>query len=241
MELKPTTNYKLKALFTIVDYSLDHKITELYKKYELPISLITHGHGAANSDIYDILGFGESKKIIVFNILTEAMEKRLYQILHTEMKFNKPGTGIAFSIPINGVNNVLLQLCTQSELKMLCNNMSNEREEYPMQHSEPFDLIITIVNNGYFNDVMDIAKANGATGGTLVHARGLETKEASKFFGITIQPEKDIVLILTPHEKKLKIMESIAAGIGLSTPGQGICFSLPVSDALGLGLGTQAI
>ena len=58
------------------------------------------------------------------------------------------------------------------------------------------ELILTIVDNGHFNQVMEAAKSAGATGGTLIHARGLGTEEAIKYLGITITPEKDIVMIV---------------------------------------------
>ena len=81
---------------------------------------------------------------------------------------------------------------------------------------------------------MEAAKAAGATGGTLVHARGLGSKEAIKYLGITMQPEKDLVLILAPADKRHAIMENITREVGLNTPGKGICFSLPVNSARGL-------
>lgn len=84
---------------------------------------------------------------------------------------------------------------------------------------------------------MEAAKTAGATGGTLIHARGLGAKEAVKYLGITIQPEKDLVLILAPREKRHAIMESITHEVGLNTPGKGICFSLPVNQAIGMEAG----
>jgi nitrogen regulatory protein PII len=106
---------------------------------------------------------------------------------------------------------------------------------------DPYHLIITIVNSGYFDQVMEAAKGAGATGGTVVHARGLGSKEAMKYLGITIQPEKDLVLILTPKDKKLAIMESIMHEVGINTPGMGICFSMPVDSTLGIGTGIDSI
>lgn len=86
---------------------------------------------------------------------------------------------------------------------------------------------------------MEAAKTAGATGGTLIHACGLGAKEAVKYLGITIQPEKDLVLILAPREKRHAIMENIE--VGLNTPGKGICFSLPVNQAIGMEAGLDNI
>ena len=103
-----------------------------------------------------------------------------------------------------------------------------------MELKNPYDLIVTIVDRGHSDLVMNAAKAAGATGGTLLHGLGLGSKEAEKFLGISIQPEKDVILILTPQEKKPRIMKRITQEAGLNTPGRGICFSLPVNAALGL-------
>jgi len=107
-------------------------------------------------------------------------------------------------------------------------------EEQSMELKEPYALIVTIVNRGHSDLVMTAAKAAGATGGTLLHGLGLGSKEAEKFLGITIQPEKDVILILAPRAKKAQIMEKITHDAGLNTTGRGICFSLPVNNALGL-------
>ena len=96
------------------------------------------------------------------------------------------------------------------------------------------DLIIAIVNRGYTDAVMDAALPAGARGGTVVHARGAGAEEAAQFFGITIQPEKEMVLILVEHSHKVPVMQAIARGAGLNSEGHGLIFSLPVSDVMGV-------
>ena len=81
---------------------------------------------------------------------------------------------------------------------------------------------------------MDAARTAGARGGTVVHARGAGTEEASKFFGITIQPEKEMVLIMVDQEHKVPIMQAISRQVGLNTEGHGIVLSLPVNDVMGI-------
>lgn len=97
-----------------------------------------------------------------------------------------------------------------------------------------FELIITVVNRGFADNVMDAAKAAGAQGGTVLYARGTGVHEAQKFFGITIEPEKEVVLILVGTEERNRIMKAICKGAGLSTEGNGISFSLPVDDVMGM-------
>ena len=97
-----------------------------------------------------------------------------------------------------------------------------------------YDLIITIVNRGFADQVMDAAKAAGATGGTILHARGAGVHETDLFFGVPIQPEKELVLTLVPAQSRIEIMQSIVKQAGLNTQGRGLTFSLPVLDMAGV-------
>jgi nitrogen regulatory protein PII len=96
------------------------------------------------------------------------------------------------------------------------------------------EVIFCIVNAGFTDVVMDAAKEYGATGGTVIHARGTANKEAEKLFSIAVQPEKEIVMILVPSEIKDDILHAIYQKAGLKTPGQGIAFSMPVDAAVGI-------
>ena len=96
------------------------------------------------------------------------------------------------------------------------------------------EAIFSIVNSGYSEAVMDAAKKLGARGGTIMNARGTANKEAEKFFNITIQPEKEIVMILVPSALKEDILHALYKQVGLDTPGQGIAFALPVDGVVGL-------
>jgi nitrogen regulatory protein PII len=96
------------------------------------------------------------------------------------------------------------------------------------------EVIFCVVNAGFSESVMDAAKEFGARGGTVIHARGTANSEAERLFGITVQPEKEIVMILVPSEIKDDILHALYRAVGLKTPGQGIAFSMPVDAAVGL-------
>ena len=100
--------------------------------------------------------------------------------------------------------------------------------------SNKFEMILCIVNAGFSETVMDAAKEVGARGGTVIHARGTANQEAEQFFHITIQPDKEMVLILVPVEIKDDVLHAIYRSAGLKSEGQGIAFSLPVDDVVGL-------
>lgn len=100
-----------------------------------------------------------------------------------------------------------------------------------------YELIICIVNTGFTDIVMDAAKEEGARGGTVIHARGTANKEAEQFFSITVQPDKEIVMILVPKDIKDKVLHSIYQSAGLKSAGQGIAFSMSVDDVVGISQG----
>ena len=99
---------------------------------------------------------------------------------------------------------------------------------------DKYVLIIALVNTGFTELVMDAARSEGAQGGTVVHARGTGNKEMEKRFGIVITPDKEMVLILVKEKLSDKILKAIYDKAGLQTKGQGIAFSLPVEDVVGL-------
>lgn len=96
------------------------------------------------------------------------------------------------------------------------------------------EAIFCIVNSGYSELVMDAAKKLGARGGTVINARGTANKDAETFFHITIQPEKEIVMILVPSKIKDDVLHALYKEAGLDTPGQGIAFALPVDNVVGI-------
>lgn len=96
------------------------------------------------------------------------------------------------------------------------------------------EVIFCIVNAGYTDAVMEAARNFGARGGTVIHARGTANPQAETKFNITVQPEKEIVLILVEKEVKDDILHALYKAIGLQTAGQGIAFCLPVEDVVGL-------
>ena len=97
-----------------------------------------------------------------------------------------------------------------------------------------YEAVFCIVNDGFSDVVMDAAREAGARGGTVIHARGTANKEAEKFCKITIQPEKEIVMILVPADIKDDVLRAIYRNAGLKTEGQGIAFSVAVDDVVGM-------
>ena len=87
--------------------------------------------------------------------------------------------------------------------------------------------LYTIVNAGFASEVVEIARSLGATGATIINARGSVAKPKT-ILGITIDTEKEIVLSVVEKEVALRIAEAIKERAGVGTPAHGLCFFLPV-------------
>ena len=101
-------------------------------------------------------------------------------------------------------------------------------------NDQKYELILAIVNKGSTDLVMNAAREAGSKGGTITVARGTGNPELAKFYGIVIQPEKEVVFIVVEKEMKDAVMKKIYEDAGIGTQGQGIIISLPVIEALGL-------
>ena len=97
-----------------------------------------------------------------------------------------------------------------------------------------YKCVFAVVNNGFSEEAMDAARAAGATGGTVLHGRGTISKEAESVFNITIQPDKEIVMILAKADGIDAILKSLYNAVGTATKAQGIVFAIPVDETIGL-------
>lgn len=103
-----------------------------------------------------------------------------------------------------------------------------------MEQTFGHNLILVIVNQGFAAEVMESAKSAGATGGTVIHATGSGMEHFETFFGLTLKPEKELILILTPQHLKKGIMSAVVDVHGPGTDADAFLFSLPVDKVLGL-------
>ena len=96
------------------------------------------------------------------------------------------------------------------------------------------EVIFAIVNSGYAEEAMAVAREQGARGGTILNARGVARENEAAFFGITIHAEKEILMLVVEKGIRDSILNALYQCMGMDKKAQGIAFSLPVSDAAGL-------
>ena len=96
------------------------------------------------------------------------------------------------------------------------------------------ELIIVIINSGFSDDVMNVARKLGVGGGTVINARGTAREDIELPFDLQIHPEKELVMMIVNKNMKDDIMHGLYKEIGLDSPGQGIIFAMPVDEVAGL-------
>ncbi len=97
-----------------------------------------------------------------------------------------------------------------------------------------FKLILSSVKADITDTIVDAAKAAGATGATIIPARGTGVHEAKTFFGLSLEAQTDIALLLVEEHLVSKILKSIQEAGKFHEPGTGIAFVVPVEQVVGL-------
>ena len=220
---------QLHMMVTIIDRKITKRFSAFYEKMGLAVSLTTLGSGTAASEILDYFGLDGSEKSVLFHVVTDDTWKLVKRQLQLEMKIDVPGIGIAFLIPLSSVGG-------KKTLNYLTGEQNFVKGEESTLKDTKYELLVVIANQGYTEQIMDAARAQGAGGGTVVHAKGTGMEHAEQFLGFSLASEKEIVLIVVPREKKNGIMRAIMDQAGISTAAKAIVFSLPVTGTAGMRL-----
>lgn len=255
-------NHRLKQLglvITVVNRGQSDAIVSLLNQSECALSLTTHGRGSAPNDVYAAFGIVSPSKHVVFGVLREEKWPEFKEALEKRFSVSNAAKGISYFVSIDAllgvsVYKMLANLQTlDSTMKKgkkakKEGDMMEEKKEAtaPEEKKEVkevveapekgkrYQAILAIVNNGYSDLVMNAARDAGARGGTIITAKGTGNKDIEKFYGIVITPEKEIVMILVPEAIRDKVLAAINLQAGIASKGQGIAFSLPVDDVVGV-------
>lgn len=222
-----TVHSAVELVVAVVDTAQAESVLRVYRENRALVSFECMARGTARTEMLDLLGLGETSKAIVMCLAGHQLAQHLLERLGYELKMRYPGRGIAFSVPVTGIGVRWHKLLTQVE----------QTEVLDMDRAEKkdgFDVVAVVMEQGYTNLVMDVARKAGARGGTVISARGIAEDEVKQFFGIEIQAEKEIVFLVVKSEEKQEIMTAIMKAVGMKTKSHGIVLSLPVSNAIGL-------
>lgn len=220
-----------QLLTLITTPKLAERAAELFKKGALPLQYRFSAEGTASSEIMDLLGLGSIDKSVLISMIPKGLADVLLDKLRTELRLNTANSGIAFTIPLNGANNLILRILAQNTGAEL---MNIEGKEDNSMSETKYSLVAAIVNRGFSGDVMETVRSAGAKGGTVIHSRRIGNADVTNFWGLSAQDEKEIVLILTESANKLTLMQCIGESCGMHSDAQGIVMSLPIDSVAGI-------
>jgi len=212
---------KFEIIYIIVNHGKGSKVLRKAKEYGMRGGTVFLGRGTVNNAFLKFLSlYDVRKEIILMGADTQTAESAL-EALSQKFRFDKPHHGIAFTV---SACNIIGFSCYRNE-----ENQKSKGASSPM-----YQLIITIVNKGKAEEVIDAASAAGSKGGTILNARGSGIHETAKVFNMEIEPEKETVLILCKAEITKGIVEAIYKNLELDKPGNGIIFVQDVNAAYGI-------
>lgn len=196
----------ISMLCVIYDMDSRHRVTKIFEQYGSFFALVANGKGTAGKRILSYLGLDESQKSILFKVLPTKLAVVLMEDLDRSLKLDRPGHGIAFRISIK-----------QATFHHRIDCADYDEGGTEMETESAYNLLWIVFNRGYGEEVMQAAREAGATGGTMLHAYGFSASHMEKFLGITIAPEKEILMVLAADGVSTSIMDHIAEVVGMDT------------------------
>jgi len=216
---------ELNFVITILDRVRTREMTELYKSVGAKTTLSMLAHGTATGKQLLTNGLTATEKAVIATAADAEGTKQLMRTARKKMFLDIPGNGIMVSVPIKSVGG-------GKSLAQLTDRMPEGGVKPQAEFNH--ELILIVCNEGFNEKVMDIARAAGAGGGTVIPAKGTGKDRPEKFMGISLADEKDMLFIVETTANKAAIMRAVMAEAGPDTPAGAICFSLPVSQVVGL-------
>lgn len=216
-----STDKELELLFAIVNFGLGSKVVRRAKQNGVSGGTVFLGKGTMNNHFLKLLDLGDIRKEIALMISDKQVAYTALEKLNKDFNFDKPNHGIAFSISVTSLFGARSY------------NYNNIKESRGVENTM-YKAIFVIVDKGNAETAIEAATKAGSRGGTIINSRGSGIHETSKLFSMEIEPEKEIVLILSETSLTEPIVQSIKDQLQIDEPGNGIMFILDINKAYGL-------
>ena len=210
-----------ELIWVIVNFGKGSTVLQTAKKCGASGGTVLLAKGTANSTFAGYLGLTDKRKEVILMACSKEIANCVLKNLNEKFQFEKPKHGIAFTTDI----------CT---VVGSVGHISTDREKLKRGDESMYCSITVVVEKGKAEDVIDAATAAGSKGGTIINARGSGIHETSKLFFMDIEPEKEIVIILSEKSVADAILSSIREKIDIEGPGKGIIFVQDVNKVFGM-------
>lgn len=217
----------MNFVISVVNRSAHDTVAEICNELMLPMTLTLNGKGTAVKSMRELLGIEVTQKRAVITIADSEKTKQLISAVKRKLHIGVPGHGIVIAVPLKSVGG-------GKTLAYLNPGEEATKKEIP-NINYAYELIVAITNEGCTDMVMNAARAAGARGGTVIHAKGTGNQELRKFYNVSIAEEKEVVLIVSSAAEKSNIMRSIIEKAGPDSQAGTIVFSLPTTEVAGFG------
>lgn len=219
--MSESAEHTIELICVIVNFGVGSKIIKSAKHHGISGGTITLGRGTVNSRILDYLGLSDVRKEIVYLAAEQKTAYEALEEMNKDFEFHKPHHGIVFTTSICGF--------AGSKKLISLNHLEERGAENIMYH-----VINVIVDKGRAEDVITAATQAGSKGGTIINARGAGIHETSKLFNMEIEPEKEMVLIVSEAEITEAIVSAVREKLKIDEPGNGIIFIQNVNKTYGI-------
>ena len=213
-----------KLITCIVPHNSGEVITNAAKQAGAGGGTILMGRGTASNSVLQLLGLGDTSKDITMNIVQDGQASQVCKKIEESCADKKSHFGVLFTINVSGFAKAG-NADTSKGLATNARTSSEKIENSGDQTMEKYEAINIIVNKGYAEDAMAAARKAGAGGGTIIGARGTAKEGDSTFFGVEIVPEKEMLMILAPQDKRDSIIQAVSSLTCFEKAGSGIIFS----------------
>ena len=219
----------INIIVSIVERGRGTAMQKLYKKNSVFLHIQCPGKGTATSEIMDILGLGSSEKDVVLSYAETGTARQLMRQLDNELRGAVDTSGIVFDLRLSGMNNLTAAAIDYHAQQGKRGNGG----EPPMEKGNSSLILVTCVR-GSADQIMATAKEHGARGGTIIKARWSGMEELERGYDLELTPERDIVAIVVPNNKRQAIMEAVNEEHGLRTAEQAAVCSIPIEQLVRL-------
>jgi len=216
---------ELYYVLSILDRDKRSLQEKIYQTLGLKVSLTMLGRGTATRAHLAKHGLTMTEKAVLSTVADRETAASLFRQTKQKMYIDIPGNGIMVSIPMKSIGGTVA-------LEQLTGKIPESSGKPEMAFD--YELIYVILNEGHSDEIMDVARPAGATGGTVLSAKGTGIRQAVKLNNLSLADRKEIILIVARSDNKAAIMKAIIENAGTQTPAGAICFSLPVSQVAGL-------
>ena len=218
----------LSLIISIVPHDKGEKLTREAINSGSGGGTVLMGRGLAKSNLGAILGGGETTKDLIYMVVDSQKKSEIINAISDSTKTEKSNFGFLFTLEVG-------MLLKAGKIPESLETSKSKGDKKMTEDKNSHEMITVIVNKGYADDVMFAARKAGATGGTVINARGTAREDDAKFFGVHIVPEKDMLVIVVENEKKEAVLSAIKEVKCLKEPGMGIAFTNKVDDFILLG------